>query len=486
MSKLKDIPLERIDEARVIIPKMESLGMRVPGLIYATEEMMRDIERDQALLQVINVATLPGIVKYSFAMPDIHWGYGFPIGGVAATKYDGGGVISPGGIGFDINCGVRLLRTNLTLEELKPRLERLADELFRMVPSGVGSEGFLKLTNKELRGVLRDGAKWAVERGYGDPDDLNYIEENGSAPLADPFAVSTTALDRGKEQLGTLGSGNHFLEVQVVDEIYDEKAAKVLGIERGYATVMIHCGSRGLGHQVASDYLDIMGKAMKRYGIRVPDKQLAAVPASSPEGARYIGAMFSAANFAWANRQVITHQVREAFQKVFGTSWRNLGLYLVFDVTHNMASIEDYPLDGKPTKLVMHRKGATRALPPGHPKVPQKYREIGQPVLIPGDMGRYSYLLVGTEKAYQENFGHTCHGAGRVKSRAEAKRTVKYDKLMAQLSSLGIIVRSASKKTLLEEAPEAYKDVSAVVETVHKAGISKKVARMRPLAVIKG
>ncbi len=486
MVSVSDIKLERIDEARILIPRDQKLGMRVPGLIYVTEALEGTVISDQAIIQVVNVATLPGIVKYSFAMPDIHWGYGFPIGGVAATLYDEDGVISPGGIGFDINCGVRLLKTELSYDDVRDHLERLADILYRNVPSGVGSEGFMRLSNRELREVLKEGAKWVVKRGYAPTRDLEHIEEGGCSEFADPSTVSTTALDRGKEQLGTLGSGNHFLEVQVVEEIYDEDIARVMGLWLNQVTVMIHCGSRGLGHQVATDYVNLISKAMSKYGIRVPDKQLAAVPARSDEGQRYIGAMFAAANFAWANRELITYQVRQAFEEYFREDWEKLGIELIFDVTHNMASIEDYLLDGERVKLVMHRKGATRALPPGHPKVPKSYRDIGQPVLIPGDMGRYSYVLVGTERAYQENFGHTCHGAGRVKSRAKAKRTVKYDKLMSYMHERGIVLRAVSRKTVLEEAPEAYKDVADVVDTVVKAGLSKKVAKLRPLAVVKG
>jgi len=478
--------LEKVDEYRWLIPKSYKRGMLVDGLIYADEHMLRQIIDDQAPEQVANVAFLPGIVGYSLAMPDIHWGYGFPIGGVAAMRVSDG-VISPGGVGFDINCGVRILRTNLTKEEVSPRIKPLIDALFNAVPSGVGSKGAVKLRAGEIDEVLVKGSRWAVEKGYGRKEDLETTEENGEMQGVDPSFVSGRAKERGIPQLGTLGSGNHFLEVAVVDKIYDNKIAGAFGIDKvGQVMLYVHCGSRGLGYQVADDYIKTMLKAMSKYAIEVPDRQLACVPVKAPEGQAYLAAMRGAANYAWANRQCITHWVREAFCRVMGMNESEVGLQLIYDVTHNIAKIEDHKVNGKMEKLCVHRKGATRAFPAGHPDIPQKYKAVGQPILIPGDMGRMSYILTGTEQAMQETFGSTCHGAGRLQSRSAMKRNVSGRDVLADLASRGVVVRAGSLAGLAEEAPEAYKDVSEVVGVAHGAGISKKVARTRPIAVVKG
>ncbi len=478
--------LEKVDDFRWRIPKSYKPGMRVDGIIYADESMLQQIIDDQAPEQVANVAFLPGIVGYSLAMPDIHWGYGFAIGGVAAMRLSDG-VISPGGVGFDINCGVRIMRTNLMKEEVSPKIKTLIDAIFYAVPSGLGSQGAVKLRSGEIDEVLIKGSRWAVERGYGWREDLETTEENGEMKEVDPSRVSGRAKERGIPQLGTLGSGNHFLEVGVIDEIYDASIARVMGIERtGQIMLYVHCGSRGLGHQVADDYIKVMLQAMPKYGIEVPDRQLACVPVKSPEGQSYLAAMRCAANYAWANRQCITHWVREAFCRVMGMSERDAGLELIYDVTHNIAKIEDHTVNGKTETLCVHRKGATRAFPAGHPDIPKQYASVGQPILIPGDMGRMSYILAGTEKAMQETFGSTCHGAGRMQSRAAAKRAVSGREVLAGLESRGIAVRAGSLSGLAEEAPEAYKDVGDVVRVAHGAGISKKVARTKPIAVVKG
>ncbi|HUU63305.1 MAG TPA: RtcB family protein [Dehalococcoidia bacterium] len=460
--------------------------MRVPGLIYADEGMLSHIKEEQALEQVANVAFLPGIVSRSLAMPDIHWGYGFPIGGVAATRVSDG-VISPGGVGFDINCGVRLLRTNLTEEEVRPRIGELVDTLYRNVPSGVGSQGKLKLKEREMENVLLKGARWAVERGYGEARDLEVTEEQGAMEGADPEQVSAKAKQRGAPQLGTLGAGNHFIEVGVVDEVYEPEVASVMGIERvGQVLLLIHTGSRGFGHQVCTDHLATMGTAVAKYGINLPDRQLACAPVRSPEGQAYFAAMACAANYAWANRQCITHWARESFIQVFSKSPRELGMEMVYDVAHNIAKMEEYEVEGKRLALCIHRKGATRAFPAGQPEVPDIYADIGQPVLIPGDMGRYSYVLVGTQRAMAETFGSTCHGAGRVQSRSAAKRSLRGVDVARGLAEQGITVKAGSMSSLAEEASAAYKDVAQVVEVTHRAGISRKVARSRPMGVVKG
>ncbi len=478
-------PLEKIDNYRWKIPRSYKPFMRVDGIIYASEKLLKQIRQDQAPEQVANVASLPGILKYSLAMPDIHWGYGFPIGGVAAMDPDTG-VISPGGVGYDINCGVRIIRSDLTIQDIRPYLKKLAQALFENVPAGVGRGGKIHVSNRELEEVMVKGARWVVERGYGWEEDLQRTEEYGELKGAKPEAVSRRARERGRPQLGSLGSGNHFLEIQVVEEIYDERAAEAMGLFRGGITVMVHCGSRGFGHQICDDYVRTMGSAMRKYGIQVPDRQLACVPVKSPEGQAYFGAMASAANYAWANRQFITHWIRESFQQVFGKSPEALGLHLVYDVAHNIAKFEQHRINGQLKTVVVHRKGATRAFPKGHPELTPVYRKIGQPVLIPGDMGTNSYVLVGTERAMRETFGSTCHGAGRVLSRKAAIRASSGRQIAQELKQRGILVRAHTHKGLMEEIPEAYKDIDIVVETVHNAGLSTKVAKLRPLVVIKG
>ncbi len=479
-------PLEKIGDYKFRIPKSYKPGMRVDGIIYANERLLTDIKKDNAPEQVANVAFLPGIVKYSLAMPDIHWGYGFSIGGVAATDPEDEGVISPGGVGYDINCGVRLIKTNLTLQEIKDKVPKLIDLLYAKIPSGIGSTGEIKISPSEERKLLFEGARWAVKKGFGVEGDLEYCEEKGAIPDADPESVSSRAYERGKTQAGTLGSGNHFLEVQVVEEIFDKNIAEVLGIFLGEITIMIHSGSRGLGYQVCDDYIRTMVGCLSKYKINLPDRQLACAPIKSPEAQSYIGAMRAAANYAWANRQVLMHLVRLSFERFFGRSWQSLGMELVYDVAHNIAKFEEYIIDGKRKLLCVHRKGATRAFGPGHKDLPKKYRSIGQPVIIPGDMGRASYLLVGTKRAEEETFGSTCHGAGRTASRSTALKTIDIESLLKELKAKGIEVRAEGKKTIVEEAPSVYKNVEDVVEVVHKAEISRKVCRMRPLCVLKG
>ena len=480
--------LKRIDDYRWEIPADYKEGMLVPGIVYADDKMIKKIMEDQALEQVANVAFLPGIVYASLAMPDIHWGYGFPVGGVAATRVDRG-VISPGGVGFDINCGVRFLRTDLLESDVKPYPERLLDTLYHNVPTGVGSKGKIPIkTDKELDEVMTRGAVWALENGFGDPEDALNTEEGGAIAGADPGCVSQKARQRGLPQLGTLGSGNHFLEVEVVDEIFDPSVAHVLGVDQvGQVTVMMHCGSRGFGHQICMDYLKTVEAASREYEIVVPDRQLASVPVSSPEGKSYLGTMRCAANFAWANRQCITHWTRESFQRVFDKNWRELGIRQVYDVAHNIAKIEHHTIDGQAMDLCIHRKGATRSFPGGSIDIPARYKDVGQPVLVPGDMGRYSFLAVGSGMAMEGALGSTCHGAGRTESRGAARRLLKGRDIQQELREQGIIVRGhGGWASLAEEAPEAYKDVAEVVEVCDGAGLCKKVARMRPLGVIKG
>ena len=479
--------LEKLDNFRWQIPQTYKPGMKVPGLIYTNESLLSGIINDKAPEQVANVAFLPGIVKYSLAMPDIHWGYGFAIGGVAATDPENGGVISPGGVGYDINCGVRLMRSNLLLEDVKPRLEKLVNSLFNNIPSGVGSSGDIRVGSREEEEIFLKGAGWAVKKGYGVKEDLEFTEDYGSIEGADPSIVSKRAYERGRDQSGTLGSGNHFVEVQVIDEIYDEKKADIFGLEKGQITIMIHSGSRGLGYQICDDYVKSMVSCLSKYSIDVPERQLAAAPINSPEGKAYLASMKCAANYAWANRQCLMHLVRNAFEKIFNKSWKSLGLDLVYDVAHNIAKMEKHKVDGKDRLLCVHRKGATRAFPPGHPDIPEAYKEAGQPVIIPGDMGRFSYVLAGRETAMEETFGSTCHGAGRCLSRSGAIKACRGRHIDKELfDKSGIIVRSKTRDTLAEEAPEAYKDVNEVVATVHGAGLSTKVCRMRPLGVIKG
>jgi tRNA-splicing ligase RtcB len=477
------IKIEKIDDYRWLIPKTGA--MRVPGMIYSDERLLGALRMDESPKQVANVAHLPGILRYSLAMPDMHWGYGFPIGGVAATDLETG-VVSPGGVGYDINCGCRLLSTDLTHEDVEGKITDLARNLFNTVPCGVGSTGVIKLSIQEERRVLIEGAAWAVKNGYGDSEDLERTEEKGAMSAADPSAVSERALHRGREQLGTLGSGNHFLEVDVVDEVFDPVVADAFGITCGSIAVLIHSGSRGFGYQVCDDHLRQMGKAVVKYNIKLPDRQLASAPIGSPEGETYYAAMACAANYAWANRQCLMHWTRETFEKTLRISPASLNLKLVYDVCHNIAKKETHVVDDQERRVCVHRKGATRAFPAGHPEVPDCYRSVGQPVLIPGDMGTNSYVLVGTELAMRETFGSTCHGAGRVKSRSQSKRSVDTAQLLRELHDKGIVVMARGRGTLAEEAPDAYKDVDSVVNVVHKAGISKKVAKLRPLCVIKG
>ena len=460
--------------------------MLVAGRIYASVRMMDDLRNDPALQQVANVACLPGIVGCSLAMPDVHWGYGFPIGGVAATDA-AEGVISPGGVGYDINCGVRLARTNLRYEEIASRTGTLVDALFNAIPAGVGSEGAIPtLSIDELRLIVVQGARWALRNGYATEEDLRHTEEGGCLPNADPDKVSQQAYKRGRKQLGTLGSGNHFLELGRIDEIYNPGAASALGMERGLVTVLIHSGSRGLGHQTCDEYLRTIGAAMARYEIRLPDRQLASAPILSPEGQAYLGAMAAAANFAWCNRQVMMHLTRDTFLKTLNISPRELGFSLVYDVCHNIAKFEKHSVDGGNRLVCVHRKGATRALGPGNPALPQSLRPLGQPVLIPGDMGRYSFVLLGRENAMRETFGSSCHGAGRTMSRAKAKQEARGHDLYNELAQLGVTVRAWSRAGVAEEMPAAYKDVADVVEVMEAAGVTRKVARLKPFAVIKG
>ncbi len=476
--------LKKITDYKWELPKNYKPGMKVPAYFYINRKLMNLLEKG-AVEQAANVATMPGIQKASLVMPDVHVGYGFPIGGVAAFDVNEG-VVSPGGVGFDINCGVRLLRSNLKVDEVRPRIKELVDRLFVAVPSGVGSEGKLKVSDRELDEIFVEGAKWAVENGYGYERDLEHCEEHGALDGARPEVVSKRARDRGKPQLGTLGSGNHFLEVQYVDKIYDEEAAKAMGLEEGMITVMIHCGSRGLGHQVCTDFLEVLDRAVRKYKISLPDRQLACAPINSKEGQDYFAGMAASANYAWCNRQIITHWVRETFEKFFNMSEEDLGMNLVYDVAHNIAKFEEHKVDGKKMKVCVHRKGATRAFGPGSKDIPEDYRDIGQPVLIPGSMGTPSYVLVGTEKAMEETFGSTCHGSGRVMSRAAAKRKLRGNVVRSNLQKRGIYVRATHGALLAEEAPEAYKLSDDVVEVVHRAGISKLVARLLPLGVAKG
>jgi tRNA-splicing ligase RtcB len=480
---MSEIKLRRLDEYRWEIPREGA--MRVPGIIYASDKLMKVMGKDESPKQVANVAQLPGIVTHSLAMPDMHWGYGFPIGGVAAFDIDGG-IVSPGGVGYDINCGCRLVATNLRRDEIRPQMAKIVNALFQHVPSGVGSRGDLKLSRSEEKRVLVEGARWAVKNGYGSQGDLESMEDGGCLPGADPEAVSERALERGKDQVGTLGSGNHFLEVEIVEEIFDKAVASALGLEVGQVAVLIHSGSRGLGHQVCDDYLAKLVKHVDKIGINLPDRQLACAYIQSTEGQQYLSAMACAANYAWANRQMLMHWTGEALEKALAMGPRELGMRLVYDVCHNIAKIEEHVVDGKKMTLCVHRKGATRAFPPGHPALPQKFRKTGQPVLIPGDMGTGSYVLVGTEKAMEKTFGSTCHGAGRVLSRAAAIKASKGRSIRREMEDRGVLVMSAAKGTLAEEIPEAYKDIDEVVNVVHGAGLSRKVAKLRAVGCIKG
>ncbi|MGC9048983.1 MAG: RtcB family protein [Patescibacteria group bacterium] len=476
--------LHKINDFLYEIPKTFRSDMRVSARIYVNEKMLEQVFRDKSLEQLVNVGTLPGIVKYALAMPDIHEGYGFPIGGVAATKFPEG-VISPGGIGFDINCGVRLLTTGISSEQLKPYLAELADALNHAIPSGVGSTGKIKLDKVAMNRVLLGGAKQVVSQGYGLPEDLEHCEAGGCLEKADPTKVSDQAKTRGRDQLGTLGSGNHFLEIQRVEQIFDEKVAEAFGLKSNEITILIHTGSRGLGHQVCTDWVRIFNQKLSEWGLRLPDRELACAPIDSPEGQGYFAAMCAAANFAWANRQIITHLTRQVWQKVLPSELVQKKLNLVYDVAHNIGKIEEHEVEGKQMKLILHRKGATRAFPPGHPELARIYQTTGQPVLIPGSMGTASYVLVGTELA-KDSFYSVCHGAGRTMSRIAAKRKVWGSDLIKELNKRGIIIKCGSPAGLAEEAPQAYKNVDEVVDVVARVGLAKKVARLIPLAVIKG
>ncbi|MFH1094080.1 MAG: RtcB family protein [Candidatus Omnitrophota bacterium] len=478
--------LEKIDAYRFRIPKTYKPGMLTEGIVYSSEKLLGGLFKDKALEQVANVACLPGIVKASLAMPDIHWGYGFPIGGVAATDIDESGVISPGGVGFDINCGVRLLKTDLFYKDIAGFIPELIKELYKIIPAGVGSKGDIKLSNSEQKNMLLKGAGWAVAHGFGTQADLECTEEKGQMQNANPEAISQYAYERGRLQAGTLGSGNHFLELQVIDAVFESKICSEIGLEPGQIVVMIHTGSRGFGHQVCSDYVKVMLEGMAKHEIKVPDRQLACAPVNSKQGQAYLGAMGCAANYAWSNRQILTHRTREVFEKFFKQSWESLRMNLVYDVAHNIAKIEKHFVNGKERNLCVHRKGATRAFGPGSKDLPDRYKKIGQPVIIPGDMGTNSYLLAGTEKAMSETFGSTCHGAGRQKSRTQAIKTFNRQAILEELKAKGIVVYAKGRETICEEAPQAYKNIHDVISVVHNAGISKKLCRMRPLGVIKG
>ncbi len=477
--------MKRIEEYVYEIPKSFRPDMRVPARLYADEEILETALRDRSVEQLVNTATLPGVVKYTLAMPDIHQGYGPPIGGVIPSRISDG-IISPGAVGYDINCGVRLLRSNILAEEVKPIMDDIVNALFRGVPSGVGRGGDVRLTGRQMDEVLEKGAAWAVSQGYGTKDDLEHTEERGTLAGAEAGAVSERAKKRGRDQLGTLGSGNHFIEVAEVDEIYDEEVAKAFGLFKGQMVVWVHSGSRGLGHQVCTDYVRNFQQAVTKYGIQLPDRELVCAPFDSPEGRSYFAAMACAANYAWANRQILAHRVRLVMDEVLAGVVKDRELTQVYDVAHNIAKVEEYPIDGKLTKLVVHRKGATRAFGPGIEVLPADYRDVGQPVLIPGDMGTASYVLVGTTEAMEKTFGTSCHGAGRVMSRRAATRKIRGREVQEELAEKGIVVRGGSWKGLAEEAPDAYKDVDRVVNVVHATGIARKVARSVPLGVIKG
>ena len=476
---------KQLDRHLFEVPATFRKDMRVPARFYADEVLLKGIITDNSLQQLINTATMPGIVKYALAMPDIHQGYGFPIGGVVATELPDG-IISPGGVGYDINCGVRLLATHFNLAEVRPYLDELATILYTNCPSGVGKGGNIKLKAGELDQIMSQGTKWAVKRGYGTEADLERTEENGCLAGADPAKVSPRAKDRGKGQVGTLGAGNHFIELDVVQAVFNETAAQRIGLWKGQIAVQIHCGSRGLGHQVCSDYVKLFQKVVQRYGLNLPDRELVCAPLSSAEGQDYFAAMKAAANYAFVNRQVLTFHIRNSFEQVLAGKVSNYHVFQIYDIAHNMAKVERHRIDGKQVQLCVHRKGATRAFGPGSPELPAVYRDIGQPVLVPGSMGTASWVLVGTERSMSQTFGSTCHGAGRTMSRKKAKKTIHGATLRGELEGRGIHVRAGSMSGLAEESPTAYKDVDRVVEVVHSAGIAKKVAQLRPVAVIKG
>ncbi|MGG6460026.1 MAG: RtcB family protein [Candidatus Eiseniibacteriota bacterium] len=485
------LKIRNIDEFVSVIDRDDSKGIRVPVKIYANKQLLSKIIMDRTIDQAINVTALPGVVKHVIVLPDGHEGYGFPVGGVAAVDAnEPNGVISPGGVGYDINCGVRLIRTDLTEDEVRPKIKELVNELFSAIPSGLGSRGKISLTAAELDEILVEGVKWAIKGGYGRTQDLETCEENGYIKDSSPLNVSEIAKKRGLSQIGSLGSGNHFLEIQKVERIFDDKAAKAMGITKeGQVTVLVHCGSRGLGHQICSDYLRVAGAALRKYNIAIPDRELACVPNSSIEGKNYRGAMACALNFAWVNRQMIMHWTRQTFEKVFHTSNESepLNMTLVYDVAHNIAKTERHNVNGEGKRnLVVHRKGATRAFPPGAEEIPQKYRNIGQPVIIPGSMGTASWILVGGSRSMDLSFGSTAHGAGRVMSRSEARRSYSPEMINSMLGAKGIYIKALTRDGVVEEAPAAYKDVDMVVDVSHNLGIATRVARLVPLGVIKG
>ncbi len=477
--------IERVAEHVWEIPKTFRADMRVPARLYADEDLLETALSDNSLVQLVNTATLPGVIRHAIAMPDIHQGYGFPIGGVVATRLPGG-VISPGGVGYDINCGVRLLVSLVPAGEISPHLEDIASRLYANCPSGVGSHGHLHLNNAELNHVLHEGAHWMLDKGYASREDLDHTEEFGRIPGADAAFVSDRARERGRNQLGTLGAGNHFIEVDRIAEVYDQATAARLGIFSGNVAVQIHCGSRGLGHQICEDYVSRFQKTARDYAIELPDRELVCAPFDSKEGQEYFHAMACAANFAFANRQLLAHLIRQSFDEVLTGKITNFELSQVYDIAHNMAKIEEHDVGGRSVRVCVHRKGATRAFGPGSSVLPSDLRDLGQPVLIPGSMGTASYVLIGTTEAMRQTFGSTCHGAGRVMSRAKAKKVVRGSTLRDQLKSRGILICARSMSGLAEEAPQAYKDVSRVVEVVHSLGIGRKIARLEPLAVIKG
>jgi tRNA-splicing ligase RtcB len=483
MASSKDF--KRIDKYVYECPAGYQKDMHIPARFYADPQLLAAIEGDKSLDQLLNTATLPGAVRHALAMPDIHQGYGFPIGGVVATQCPDG-IISPGGVGYDINCGVRLLATHLDKEQVQPHLDDLASSLYANCPSGVGRGGHIKLKANELDQILETGSRWTLKRGLASEEDLERTEEGGFLEGADASKVSSRAKQRGQDQVGTLGAGNHFIEVDVVDRVYEEPAAQRIGLFEGQIVLQIHCGSRGLGHQVCSDYVKMFQKSVQKYGYRLPDRELVCAPLSSPEGQDYLAAMKAAANYAFANRQALTHYIRRSVEGVLAGKVKNFHVYQIYDIAHNMAKIETHDVEGRRLKVCVHRKGATRAFGPGSPELPEVYRDIGQPVLVPGSMGTASWVLVGTESAMQQTFGSTCHGAGRRLSRTAAKKKVRGSVLREGLEARGIHVRAGSMSGLAEEAPEAYKDVDRVVEVVHGAGIAKMVARLTPLAVIKG
>jgi tRNA-splicing ligase RtcB len=476
---------KKISHMTYKIEKDESMGMKVPVIIYANDQLLEKMMTDRTIKQAINVSTIPGIVQNVVVLPDGHEGYGFPVGGVAAMDAEEG-MISPGGVGYDINCGVRLLRTNLKEEDVRPKLKDLVADLFSSIPSGVGSKGAIKLSNSQLDEVLVKGVPWAVDNGYGTKQDADVCEENGQMDNADPNKISEKARKRGAPQLGSLGSGNHFLEVQKVAEVHDEEAAKRFGIKQGQVTILTHCGSRGFGHQVCSDYLRISEQAQKKYNISLPDRELACVPNSSEEGESYRKAMFAALNFAWSNRQMITHWTRKSFERVFKQSESDLGMDLVYDVSHNIAKIEKHKINGEQKSVVVHRKGATRAFPANKDEVPKKYRDLGQPVFIPGSMGTASWILLGQPNSMNLTFGSTAHGAGRTMSRTKARKNYTESQVRKHLSDKGIVVKAMTRDGVVEETPQAYKDVDSIVNVSHELGIATKVAKLVPIGVIKG